>query len=542
MTLRTLLLPLFAILPASAAPQTVHVEEARFVAPPGAGIPHPGISVGWSAGRTAVGDPRASAPGRVYTYTASAGLWQHDATAEALDGTPNDRLGWSLDLDGDTLLAGAPNSGNVSGGGTGTGAAYVFARTGATWTQLQKFTPSAPISQGLFGEAVALDGDTLAIGHPQAMTSNVGEVDVYVRVGSVWIFQQKLVPAGLVGAARAGSSLALQGNRLVIGAPNHAQGSALFVGRAALFERSGSTWSEVEAFDSPAPIPSGVFGTSVALDGGRIAVGAIGEPITNGVWGRVHTFTGSGANWTFEQTLIGSDTSQQNVAFGTSLDLQGTRLLVGAPGRNIPVSGGPGAGALMLFEHSGSAWNETAVLWGSQTANPDRFGVSCALAGELALGGSGLGSDAYLFRLNPPTPWVYCTAKTASAGCVPAIGWSGTPSASSANPFLITAAQIVSQKFGILIYGSLYNQTPFLGGTLCIGSPVKRTDLQTSGGSPSGSDCTGSFAFDFNAHVDSGEDPALVAGVWVWSQYWYRDPLASSGTGLSNALRFRILP
>jgi hypothetical protein len=157
---------------------------------------------------------------------------------------------------------------------------------------------------------------------------------------------------------------------------------------------------------------------------------------------------------------------------------------------------------------------------------------------------SGLGTkgEGYVFDLAPSTPWIYCTAKTASAGCVPAIGWSGAPSASSAGPFLVTATQVVSQKFGILIYGKLYNDAPFLGGTLCIGSPILRTDLQHSGGSPSGSDCTGGYSFDFNAHIDSGDDPTLVAGAWVWSQYWYRDPLGSAGTGLSDALRFLIAP
>lgn len=537
MQLRTLLIPLLASL---ASAQTPYVEEARFVAPPNSGLTYAGASVDHSAGRAAVGDPRASASGRVYTYTANAGLWQLDATAEALDGAANNRLGWSLSIDGDTLLAGAPGTGDLFGNGPG--AAYVFARTGATWTQVQKITPSNPVNQGLFGQAVALDGNTLAIGHPQAPTFAMGEVDVYVRVGATWVFQQKLVPSGLTGGARAGSSLSLEGDRIVIGAPGQLIGGNSSAGRAFVFERTGGTWTEKASLQSPAPIPNGVFGTSVALDGGRLAVGAIGEPFTNGFWGRVHTFTGSGASWTFEQTLIGSDTSQQNVAFGQSLALQGTRLLVGAPGRNIPVSGGPGAGALMLFELSGGTWSETAVLWGSQTANPDRFGVSCALAGDLALGGSGLGADAYLFRLNPPTPWVYCTAKVASAGCVPAIGWSGTPSVGSAGAFNITATQVVSQKPGILIYGKLYNAAPFLGGTLCIGSPVQRTTLQLSGGSPSGTDCTGNYAFDFNAHIDSGDDPTLVAGTWVWSQYWYRDPLGSAGTGLSNALRFRILP
>jgi hypothetical protein len=535
----SLLLPLFALL-APAAAQDTHVEESRFVAPAGAGIPNAGLSVGWSSGRAAVGDPRLSAAGRVYTYTASAGLWQLNATAEALDGAANNRFGWSLAVQSDTLVVGAPGTGDLFGNGPG--AAYVFTRAGATWTQVQKLTPATPTSQGLFGQTVALDGDTLAIGHPQVAPLGMGEVDVYVRVGGSWVFQQKLVPAGLTAGARAGSGLALEGDRIVIGAPMQLSGGNSAAGRAYVFERSGGVWTERTALASPTPIPNGVFGTAVAVEGDRIAVGAIGEPFTNGLWGRVHTYSGSGANWTFEQTLIGSDTSQQNVAFGTSLHLEGTRLLVGAPGRNIPVSGGSGAGAMMLFERSGSTWGEIAVIYGSQTTGGDRLGQSGVLAGDIVLGGSGLGAEAYLWRLDPPTPWIYCTAKVASAGCVPSIGWSGAPSASSSSSFLVTATQIVSQKFGILIYGKLYNDSPFLGGTLCIGSPILRTTLQTSGGSASGTDCTGSFSFDFNALIDSGDDPTLVAGAWVWSQYWYRDPLGSAGTGLSNALRFLIAP
>jgi hypothetical protein len=112
----------------------------------------------------------------------------------------------------------------------------------------------------------------------------------------------------------------------------------------------------------------------------------------------------------------------------------------------------------------------------------------------------------------------------------------------SASPFLVTATQVINKKPGILIYGAIYDQQPFLGGTLCIGAPIKRTNGQVSGGSSLGKDCTGSFAFDFNDYLDSGDDPALVAGTWVWSQYWFRDPAASSGTGLSNALRFQIAP
>ena len=533
-----------AALTLSASAQTTVVEEGRLQAPLAGAWTNGGSAVAFSAGRLASGAPSTSAPGRAFTYTTNAGLWQLDASADALDGASNDRFGKSIALDADTLLVGAPGSGDLFGNGPG--AAYLFTRTGGTWTQVQKFTPAVPKSQGLFGAAVALDGTTLAIGAPQIDVSTMGQVVVYVKSGASWVHQQTLIPSGLNPGARAGTSVALEGNRLVVGAPNQIVNSIAQVGRAFVFERTGSTWSQVAVIESPTPSATGTFGAAVALDGGRIAVAATREPYPNAFHRRVHLFTGGGASWSLEQTLTGTNTATQNCRFGASLALEGSRLLVGAPGHNNPNV--LFAGTVKLFETSGSSWVETLDIQGSGAVFNALLGESVALAGDLVLGGApGLGANAggnsaYVWRLNPANPATYCTAKVASPGCLAAIGWSGTPSASSAAPFLVTATQVVSQKFGILIHGPLYNQAPFFSGVLCIGSPITRTSVQNSGGSASGSDCSGSFAFDFNAYVQGGGAGGLGAGDWVWAQYWFRDPLGSQGVGLSNGLRFRIQP
>jgi choice-of-anchor B domain-containing protein len=134
-------------------------------------------------------------------------------------------------------------------------------------------------------------------------------------------------------------------------------------------------------------------------------------------------------------------------------------------------------------------------------------------------------------------PTVYCTGKLNSQGCVPAIAFSGTPSASSPSPFTISAAAIVNATNGILFYGHGQDNVPFQGGTLCAASPITRTNLQISGGTLP---CSGNFSFDFNAHIQGGGDPSLVAGALVNAQYWYRDPPSSFGAGLSNAVEFTI--
>jgi hypothetical protein len=136
----------------------------------------------------------------------------------------------------------------------------------------------------------------------------------------------------------------------------------------------------------------------------------------------------------------------------------------------------------------------------------------------------------------------YCTAKTNSLGCVPAVAWQGTPSVSSAQPFWIEAHQVLNNKVGILFYGDTPDAKPFRGGIRCVDSPLRRMPVQSSGGAPSGDDCSGVFAMDFNARIQSGVDPLLAVGARIYAQHWYRDPNASHNSGLSDALAFSICP
>jgi hypothetical protein len=134
----------------------------------------------------------------------------------------------------------------------------------------------------------------------------------------------------------------------------------------------------------------------------------------------------------------------------------------------------------------------------------------------------------------------YCTAKTNSAGCVPAITASGTPSATAGNGFTIKTSNVLDNKFGLYFYSkSGPNNAPFQGGILCAASPQVRTLVQNSGGTPP---CGGAFQIDFNAYVASGADPALVAGAQVWVQTWSRDPgfAPPDNTSLSDAVSFTL--
>lgn len=139
-------------------------------------------------------------------------------------------------------------------------------------------------------------------------------------------------------------------------------------------------------------------------------------------------------------------------------------------------------------------------------------------------------------------PLAYCTAKTNSRGCTPAIGWSGTPSATSPAPFLVTASAVLNNQNGILFYGGAPAFVPFQDGTRCVANPIARTPIQNAGGNPPPADCSGTYAFDFNAWIRSGPDPSLLPGTTVYAQFWSRDPGSPSTTGLSDALQFTIGP
>jgi hypothetical protein len=133
---------------------------------------------------------------------------------------------------------------------------------------------------------------------------------------------------------------------------------------------------------------------------------------------------------------------------------------------------------------------------------------------------------------------VYCTGKTNSLGCVPAIATNGVQPSKSAGNFTVSCSQVVNQKNGLLFFGFSPSSAPFQGGTLCAAPPTIRTPSQSSGGSGAGSDCSGSYSFTFStAQMNTlGLDP----GETVYAQFWMRDPQSPSTTGLSNAVQFTV--
>jgi len=118
-------------------------------------------------------------------------------------------------------------------------------------------------------------------------------------------------------------------------------------------------------------------------------------------------------------------------------------------------------------------------------------------------------------------PVTYCTAKTNSLGCVPAIAAGGAPSL-SAGPLVVSASQVLNNKAGLLFWGVAPQASPFQGGLKCVATPIVRTPVQTSDGNPPPDDCSGTYSFTFDAAYLSLQ--GLAAGQELHAQFWSRDP------------------
>ena len=139
-------------------------------------------------------------------------------------------------------------------------------------------------------------------------------------------------------------------------------------------------------------------------------------------------------------------------------------------------------------------------------------------------------------------PTAYCVAKVNSMGCTPSIGYSGLPTLTGADDFVVSAATVLNQKKGVLLWGLVPSSIPFGGGTLCIQSPIVRNPGLNSFGNPGPLDCSGSYSCAFDQQYMATQ--SLDAGTQVYAQYWSRDPgfAAPNKIGLTDGLQFTILP
>ena len=312
-------------------------------------------------------EQRDSDQGAVYVFRRTGTAWAQEAKLTALDAAAGDAFGSSVAIDGDTALIGAREKLSSRG------AAYVFTRSGTTWTQQAKLLATGGTFDDRFGGAVALSGDTAVVG-ANGVGATVGAVYVFTRSGTVWTQQAKLTASDALDGDALGSSVAVAGDTIVAGA----YGVGSLVGAAYVFTRNGTTWTEEARLASPNPANGDSFSIAVAVEGDTAALGSRGE---NDRRGAVHVFTRSGTTWTPRAKLSALDAAVNDV-FGSSLSMNGDRMMVGAHGKHRS------AGAAYVFARSGADWTQTTKFAAQNAFDAEFFGLAVAISGDSALAGA----------------------------------------------------------------------------------------------------------------------------------------------------------
>ena len=307
----------------------------------------------------------------IYEYN-TVSNWQQQSYLTHSTRASGDNFGVAIAInkDGDEVVVGASGDDDR---GSNSGTAWIFSRSGSTWTEQQKLMPSDIPSSAQFGIHVAMNynGDTIAITSSQddVTQTESGAVYIYTKSGGTWSQQAKIkadTPINGESLGNGGLSLSDNGNTLIAGCPN-VDDQASNQGAVYIFTRSGSTWSQQQRIYDSSGAASQFFGLGVSLsgDGTIAAIGARGDDNDQGA---VFIYTKSGSTWS-QQAKLNDDTTGPGTddKFGQVVWLSGdgTILVAGSPEDN---TGGANVGSVTVFSGSGATWTQQIKLTGSNVS------------------------------------------------------------------------------------------------------------------------------------------------------------------------------
>jgi len=372
-----------------------------------------GYSVSLSGDTAVVGAPYADpgalyGAGAAYVFTRSGSTWSEQAILSASDKSEFALFGYSVSVSGDTAIVGAINA--TSGGLTYAGQAYVFTRSGSTWSEQAILSASDKSSGAQFSKSVSVSGDTVVVGAQYANSGGVydaGQAYVFTRNGSTWSQQATLSASDRSDAANFGYSVSVSGDTVVVGAMWANSGGVPAAGQAYVFTRSGSTWSEQAILSASNLSDYARFGGSVSLSGDTALVGAsrANSGAENSA-GAAYVFTRNGSTWSQQAILSASDTG--GASFGRSVSLSGDTAVIGASGATSGVL--QYAGQAYVFTRNGSTWSEQAILSASDKSEWADIGESVSVSGDTAIVGGpwtnsgeiSYAGKVYVYRASSP--------------------------------------------------------------------------------------------------------------------------------------------
>ncbi|GAB5562436.1 MAG: hypothetical protein SynsKO_40830 [Synoicihabitans sp.] len=380
--------------------------------------------------------------GAAYVFVRDGTTWSQQAYLKAAFPGTSDQFGISVDIDGDTIVVGAyfERSNETGTSGTGNidaasavGAAYVFTRSGTTWTQEAYLKAHNSGTNDQFGRDVAISGDSIIVGATYESSNATGvngdgsdnsagvsgAAYIFTRSGTTWT-QEAYLKAHIVEAGDFfGSDVDIDGDIAVVGAlgedsnatgvngdgtDNSLDGS----GSAYVFVRSGTTWTQEAYLKSNDPDSEDYMGDDVAVSGNTVIIGVRGDD-SNAAGidgdpdnsrarsaGGALIFVREGTTWT-QQAYLKSSNPALSDTFGQGVAIDGNLVIVGALGEASNATGVDGdqsnnsaqsSGAAYIFRRCGSAWFQQAYLKSNNPSASDFFGRFVALDGETAVVGA----------------------------------------------------------------------------------------------------------------------------------------------------------
>ncbi len=299
------------------------------------------------------------------------------------DGEAYDRFGWSVFIDGNYSIIGAYTK--EVGGNSYQGKAYIFYRNSSLWTEQAGLTASDGAASDYFGHSVSISGDYAIVG-AYNKNSSQGKAYIFHRNGSSWTEQAGLTASDGTAYDYFGYSVSLNGDYAIVGAYYKDIGSNTGQGKAYIFHRNGSSWTEQAGLTASDGTAGDYFGYSVSINVDYVIVGAYNKDIGgNTVQGKAYIFHRSGSSWTEEAGLTASDGTAGD-EFGYSVSINGDYAIVGAYYKDI--GSNSSQGKAYIFHRSGSSWAEEAGLTVSDGETSDFFGHSVSISGNYSLVGA----------------------------------------------------------------------------------------------------------------------------------------------------------
>ena len=308
--------------------------------------------------------------------------WRRESSMTSSDGMADDLFGYSVAIAGNTAIVGSV--GNDVGANDDQGSAYIFVHSGNSWTQQAKLIAGDGAAHDNFGRSVAIDGDTAIVGTTGDVGSsdNQGKAYVFVRSGTGWTQQAMLTADDGTAQDFFGTSVAISGNTVVIGANFDDVGANADQGSAYIFVRSESRWSQQAKLTADSGAAFDNLGNCVAISGGTVIVGAYFADVGgNANQGSAYIFVRSDDRWIQEAQFTAS-----TALFGNSVAIDGDTAVVGVFGDDIGAN--PNQGSAYVYARSGSGWMQQAHLTAADGEANANFGKSVGVSGDTIVVGA----------------------------------------------------------------------------------------------------------------------------------------------------------